>query len=308
VLLARGAVRVEQMIETEFITFLPDTPLDEARRIAADSAAFVFPVLNDEGALVGILSKSDFLKELPRQLILVDHNELSQAVRGADRVPIIEILDHHKLGGFSSDTPILFWNNPVGSTSTIVALAYQNAGVEIPPPIAGLLMAGLISDTLNLSSPTATAVDRAILGQLSKITGCDPTQLAEQIFSVGSPLLTMSPEQAINADCKAYDQDEHRFTVAQIEELSFAHFHEKRDILLNALEAHRSREGLLFAALLVTDINTQNSLLLVRGAEEFLRTFDYPEHSQFIWELNGVVSRKKQLLPYLLGCLERMAR
>lgn len=308
VLLARGAVRIEQMIETEFTTFLTDTPLDEARRIAADSAAFVFPVLNDDGMLVGMLSKSDFLKELPRQLILVDHNELSQAVRGADRVPIIEILDHHKLGGFSSDTPILFWNNPVGSTSTIVALAYQSAGVEIPTPIAGLLMAGLISDTLNLSSPTATAVDRAILEKLSKITGCDPTQLAEQIFSVGSPLLTMSPEQAINADCKAYEQDEQRFTVAQIEELSFAHFHEKRETLVEALETHRSREGLLFAALLVTDINTQNSLLLVRGADEFLRTIDYPEHAPFIWELNGVVSRKKQLLPYLLSCLERMAR
>jgi manganese-dependent inorganic pyrophosphatase len=308
VLLSRGAVRVEQMIETEFITFLPDTPLDEARRIAADSAAFVFPVLGDDGALVGILSKSDFLKELPRQLILVDHNELSQAVRGADRVPIIEILDHHKLGGFSSDAPILFWNNPVGSTSTIVALAYQNAGIEIPPSIAGLLMAGLISDTLNLSSPTATAVDREILERLSKITGCDPAHLAEQVFSVGSPLLTMSPEQAINADCKAYEQDGERFTVAQIEELSFAHFHEKREALVEALEGHRSREGLLFAALLVTDINTQNSRLLVRGREDFLRTIDYPEYGAFIWELNGVVSRKKQLLPYLLGCLERMAR
>jgi manganese-dependent inorganic pyrophosphatase len=308
VLLARGAVRVDRMIETEFTTFLPDTPLDHARRIAAESAAFVFPVLNDDGALVGILSKSDFLKELPRQLILVDHNELSQAVHGADRVPIVEILDHHKLGGFASDTPILFWNNPVGSTSTIVALAYQNAGIEISAPIAGLLMSGLISDTLNLSSPTATAVDRVILEQLSKITGCDPTKLAEQIFSVGSPLLTMSPEQAINADCKAYDQDGQRFTVAQIEELSFAHFHEKREALIKALEAHRSGEGLLFAALLVTDINTQNSLLLVRGADDFLRTIDYPEHGEFVWELNGVVSRKKQLLPYLLGSLERMAR
>ena len=113
-------------------------------------------MLDDDGALVGILSKSDFLKEIPRQLILVDHNELAQAVRGADKVPIVEILDHHKLGGFSSDTPILFWNNPVGSTSTIVALCYQQLGVPMPARIAGLLMAGLISDTLNLTSPTAT--------------------------------------------------------------------------------------------------------------------------------------------------------
>jgi manganese-dependent inorganic pyrophosphatase len=308
VLLARGAVRVERMLEHDITTFQPDTPLEEARRVAAESAAFVFPVLDDSGALVGILSKSDFLKPIPRQLILVDHNELSQAVRGAEQVPIIEILDHHKLGGFATDTPILFWNNPVGSTSTLVALAYQHAGIDIPKPIAGLLMAGLIADTLNLTSPTATPVDRLILSHLAQLAGCDPAQLAEQIFSVGSPLLTMTPEQAINADCKAYAEDGQRFSVAQVEELSFAHFPEKQTALRDALEAHRSREGLLFATLLVTDINTQNSLLLVRGTEEFLRTIDYPEHAPFIWELNGVVSRKKQLLPYLLGCLGRMTR
>ncbi len=308
VLLARGAVRVERMLERDVLSFTPETPLDEAQRIASDSPAFVFPVLGEGNSLVGILSKSDFIKPVQRQLILVDHNELSQAVKGADKVPIVEILDHHKLGGFASDTPILFWNNPVGSTSTLVSLAYQQAGIEIPKAVAGLLMAGLISDTLNLSSPTATPVDRMIVDHLAKRCGCDPTELAERIFSVGSPLLTMSPEQAVNADCKAYEEDGHSFTVAQVEELSFAHFQEKRDALLAALESHRSREGLLFAALLVTDINTQDSLLLVRGAEEFLRTIDSPEIASGIWELNGVVSRKKQLLPWLLGCMGRMGR
>ncbi|MGV3532899.1 MAG: putative manganese-dependent inorganic diphosphatase, partial [Chthoniobacteraceae bacterium] len=306
VLLSRGAVRVEQMLETEFVSFHPDTPRQEARRIAAESASFIFPVLEKDDTLVGILSKSDFLNPIPRQLILVDHNELTQAVKGADKVPIIEILDHHKIGGFETDTPILFWNNPVGSTSSIVAMCYQQAGIPIPPPIAGLLMAGLISDTLQLTSPTATAADRAILEQLEKITGVSPADLAAQIFSVGSPLLTMAPEQAIVADSKLYEEDEHQFTVAQIEELTFAHFPEKRDALLAALEQHRVKQGLLFAALLVTDINTQTSLLLVRGAQELLETIDYPQDSQFVWELAGVVSRKKQLLPFLLKCLERM--
>ena len=173
VLLARGAVRVERMLEADYLSFHRDTRLDEARRIAADSPAFIFPVLDDDGALVGILSKSDFLKEIPRQLILVDHNELAQAVRGADKVPIVEILDHHKLGGFSSDTPILFWNNPVGSTSSIVAMCYQQLGVPIPPKIAGLLMAGLIADTLHLTSPTTTPIDCDILHRLAKIADCD---------------------------------------------------------------------------------------------------------------------------------------
>ena len=307
VLLARGAVRVDRMIERDGTTFHPDTPLDEARHIAAESSAFLFPVLEDTGTLVGILSKSDFLKEIPRQLILVDHNELAQAVRGADKVPIIEILDHHKLGGFSSDTPILFLNNPVGSTSTIVALCYQQAGIPVPKPIAGLLMAGLISDTLLLTSPTATPADRMILDQLSQIAECDPAQLGEQIFSVGSPLLTMSPEQAITADCKSYVEAGHRFSVAQIEELTFAHFPEKRAALIEALDQHRKREAALFSALLVTDINDQTSLLLVVGDERFLKAIDYPEHSTSIWTLAGVVSRKKQLLPYLLNCLARLS-
>ncbi len=306
VLLARGAVRVGRMIETDYRSFQPDTLLDHARQLAAQSAAFIFPVIDEHGTLVGILSKSDFLKEVPRQLILVDHNELSQAVRGADKVPIVEILDHHKLGGFASDAPILFWNNPVGSTSSIVTMCYAQLGIPVPPHIAGLLMAGLVSDTLNLTSPTTTPVDADRLNRLSKIAGVDPDDLAAQIFSVGSPLLTMSPEQAITADCTPYEEAGQRFTVAQVEELTFAHFPEKRAALLDALETYRKKDGLLFAALLVTDINDQTSLLLVQGAEAFLHQIDYPARSPHIWELAGVVSRKKQLLPYLLHCLGQM--
>jgi len=306
VLLARGAVRVGRMIESDYRSFHAETLLEEARQLAAQSAAFIFPVIDDYGTLVGILSKSDFLKEIPRQLILVDHNELAQAVRGADKVPIVEILDHHKLGGFASDTPILFWNNPVGSTSSIVTMCYQQLGIPIPPSIAGLLMAGLVSDTLNLTSPTTTPADADILNRLSKIAGVDPDTLAEEIFSVGSPLLTMTSDQAITADCKPYEENGHRFSVAQIEELTFAHFDEKRDALLAALDAFRKRDGLLFACLLVTDINDQTSLLLVQGDDRFLQTIDYPLRSPHIWELAGVVSRKKQLLPYLLHCLSKM--
>jgi manganese-dependent inorganic pyrophosphatase len=305
VLLARGAVRVERVLTDEYTSFHFEMPLDEARPIAAQSRGFTYPVLDDSGALVGILAKSDFLKPIPRQLILVDHNELTQAVRGADQVPIIEILDHHKLGGFASHSPILFWNNPVGSTSSIVAMCYRQAGIPIPARVAGLLMAGLISDTLLLTSPTTTQADRQLLQELAEIAGCDAPKLAEEIFSIGSPLLTMTPDQAVAADCKLYDEAGLRFTVAQVEELTFAHFEEKREALLQALGAHQQAERLLFAALLVTDINTQTSLLLLRGHEDYLATIDYPQTSPHVWELAGVVSRKKQLLPYLLTCLQK---
>ena len=307
VLMSRGAVRAGRMVETDFLSFRKDTRLTEARHEAADSSAFVFPVVDDRGALCGILSKSDFIKEIPRQLILVDHNELDQAVRGADQVPIVEILDHHRLGGFTSATPVHFWNNPVGSTSTIVALCFQQAGIAIPRKIAGVLLSGLISDTLNLSSPTTTPTDRRLRDELAKTAGTDPDEYARQLFSVGSPLLTLTPEQAINADAKPYTEDGHRFIVAQIEELTFAHFPEQRDALLAALEAQRLRERLLFTALLVTDINTQSSLLLARGDERFLMQIDYPvAHAPYIWQLDGVVSRKKQLLPYLIECLGKL--
>ncbi len=306
-LLARGAANVEQKVETEYLSFAPDTLLEAAREAAAVSGQFLFPVI-EEGRLVGILSKSDFLKTVPRQLILVDHNELSQAVTGASEVPIIEILDHHRLGGFSSDTPILFWNNPVGSTSSIVAMCYRQHGVEIPKSIAGLLMAGLISDTLNLTSPTATAADAEILKHLSMLAETDPAVLAEEIFSVGSPLMTMTPEQAVNADCKEYSEEGLRFTVAQIEELSFSHFREKEKALIEALDQHCRAGRYLFSALLVTDINTKTSILLVCGAKAFLERIDYPHLGPNQWELEGVVSRKKQLLPYLLGCLHGLDR
>ncbi len=303
VLLARGAVRADHMIGAEFTKFDPDTLLEVARQKASTLHAYLFPIIDEDGTLVGVLSKSDFLKPVPRRLILVDHNELNQAVPGADKIPIVEILDHHRIGGFTSDSPIHFWNNPVGSTSTIVALCYQQMGVAIPSDIAGLLMAGLISDTLNLSSPTATQVDKQILEHLSKIAKTDPTKLAKEIFAVGSPLLTMTPKQVITADCKEYGEGEKRFTVSQIEELSFSHLPEKQAALLEALDRHCKNKDLFFAALLVTDINTQNSLLLVCGDPGFLQRIKFPSPGSHVWELPGVVSRKKQLLPYLLQCL-----
>jgi len=306
-LLARSAVTAGRMSYSDFESISPEIPLEEAKHSVALSSQFAFPVIDENSELLGILSKSDFLKPVPRQLILVDHNEMSQAVSGAADVPIVEILDHHRLGTISTETPILFLNRPLGSTSTLVATCYQQAAVPIPPAIAGILMAGLISDTLNLTSPTTTDVDREVMKDLSRIAGIDPGTLANEIFSVGSPLLTLSADQAILADCKEYEERDLKFSVAQIEELSFSHFPEKRDALVDALEEYRSKHHLLFSALLVTDINTQNSFLIVRGSELYTKHIDYPEIGTHLWQMDGVVSRKKQLLPYLSNMLGRMA-
>jgi manganese-dependent inorganic pyrophosphatase len=306
VMLSRGAVRVEQMVDPQFTSFAPDMPIRAARQVAANSPQFVFPVLDGERQLVGILAKSGFLQPAPRQVILVDHNELSQAVKGVGELPIIEVLDHHRVSAFNTDLPILFWNNPLGSTCTLVALSYEQQGIKIEPGIAGLLMAGLISDTLNLTSPTATPVDARVLDNLSRIAGVTPNKLAEEIFAVGSPLLTLPSKAVIVADCKDYEEGDFRFSVSQIEELNLSYLSGKQDDLFGALEEYRRSRNDYFSALLVTDVNTRNSLMLVAGPSEFLDTIKYPNPAPKLYELDGVVSRKKQLVPYLLDCLQKV--
>ncbi len=304
VLLARGAMRAGRMADSEYAFFNPETPLEAARTRAGGSSGSLFPVLDQDRRMVGVVTKSDFLKSVPRQLILVDHNELTQAVRGADKLPIIEVIDHHRIGGFVTEQPIHFWNNPVGSTCTIVAMLYQQNGVEIPRNTAGLLMAGLISDTLNLTSPTATPIDHTVMKRLEKIAGVDATTLASEIFAVGSPLLTLDPQEVVTLDSKEYEEGDVRFSVAQIEELGFRAFRTKQAALAAALDEYCRKEKLFFSALLVTNISTQNSVLLGSGSEAFQKQIDYPSAGPGAWRLDGVVSRKKQLLPYLLQRLQ----
>jgi len=304
--LCRSAVAIRHMLNEEFLSFREDAPLSAVRAEAAASGFAVFQVTDAEGRTVGIVSKADFLKQVDRKLILVDHNELSQAVQGADEVEIIEIIDHHRLGAMTTHQPILFRNEPVGSTSTIVADCFFRHGVEMPKPIAGLLLAGLVSDTLNLTSPTTTPRDQEILPRLEKIAGVNAREFTEKLFASGS-LLTLKPApQAITTDAKEYRENGHTFSVAQIEEVGFDQFWKRKDELLAALEDYRRGRNYLFSALLVTDVTTQQSLMLVAGQKKFVDRVDYPEPEPGVFELRDVVSRKKQLLPYLTHCLQRM--
>jgi manganese-dependent inorganic pyrophosphatase len=303
--LCRASIAVRHVLHENFLAFNEETPLNEVRARATASNFHAFPVLNGNGRTVGILSKTDFLKQFDRKLILVDHNELSQAVNGADQVEILEIIDHHRIGTLTTQQPILFRNEPVGSTSTIVADCFLRTGVELPAPIAGLLLAGLVSDTLNLTSPTTTLIDREVLGRLEKISGVNARDFTEKLFASGSLLTHRSAAQAISTDCKEYQEDGVRFSVAQIEEIGFTHFWKRKAELLDALESYRHSRGYLFSALLVTDVNSQSSLLLAVGDSRFTSRLDYPRVESGVYELKGIVSRKKQLLPYLTHCLEQ---
>jgi manganese-dependent inorganic pyrophosphatase len=236
--------------------------------------------------------------------VLVDHNEVSQSVPGAGDVNILEIIDHHRLGPLTTQQPILFINEPVGSTCTIVADQFRRHNLVPAPGIAGLMMGGMISDTLNLNSPTSTAKDAEILRWLEGVAGVRANELAEMIFSSGSVILSARPDAVIRADFKIYEEEGVRFSVSQVEELGFTNFRNHQDQLAAALAKVRTTEGLYFAGLLVTDINTQNSLFLIKGDREFVSRITYQavEHGD-IFDLPGIVSRKKQLLPFLTSIL-----
>ncbi len=304
-MLCRAAITVRHMTHEHFLSFREDESLAAIEAMAVASSFQAFPVVDANGRATGILSKSDLLKKVSRQLILVDHNELSQAVQGAEQVEILEIIDHHRLGAMKTSQPILFRNEPVGSTSTIVADCFFRSQVELPRPIAGLLLAGLISDTLNLTSPTTTERDAQILKKLEEVSGVDAGAFTEKLFASGSVLTALPAAKAIVADCKEFKEQGRAFSVAQIEELGFDQFRKMKDEVIAALENYRQRKSYFFSALLVTDVVSNSSLLLITGAESFVKQIDYPALEEGVYELAGVVSRKKQLLPYLTHCLKK---
>ena len=305
-MLCRAAITVRHMIHEHFLAFRDDEPLASIEAVAAASNFQAFPVMDDQNRTVGILSKSDFLKKVNRQLILVDHNELSQAVQGADKVEIIEIIDHHRLGAMTTAQPILFRNEPVGSTSTIVADCFLRQQVELTKPIAGLLLAGLVSDTLNLTSPTTTERDAQILKKLEAISGVDASKFTEKLFTSGSVLTSLPADEAIQADCKEFKEQGRVFSVAQIEEIGFDQFRKRKADVILALENFRRKKNYFFSALLVTDVVSNSSLLLLTGSGAFIKQVDYPLVEEGVFELAGVVSRKKQLLPYLTHSMKKI--
>lgn len=304
----RTASTLDRIIERQVKTVGPDTRIAEIRRLLAPTTAHELLVTSDEGTLIGIITKSDVLKPVQTRLVLVDHNEMTQAVPGADEVTITEIIDHHRLGSLHTSQPILFINEPVGSTSTIIADLFRREGLLPSPDIAGIMMSGLISDTLHLNGPTTTSKDAIMLAWLAEISGVNSKQLAEELFNSGSVILAVPPEKVVRSDFKIYDEEGVRFAVSQVEELGFGNFWQHAKPIAEALSGLRADEGLAFAALLVTDINTQNSLLLVKGDDDFIHRITYRHvEKDEIFDLPGIVSRKKQLIPYLTTIIKEMA-
>jgi len=299
-MMIRGAKVIDSAVDRTFRKFKEKQLARNVRKEVHPLQQELFPVVGEAGELLGVFTKEDLASPEPVRLVLVDHNELAQAVSGAEDAEILEVLDHHRVGGgLISRVPIRFQNDTVGSTCTMVARCFRREALMPPKGIAQCMAAGIISDTLNLSSPTTTPVDRDMLAWLGEAGGFDVQAFAEAFFAMGSALQLSTPRAALRMDCKEYTEGPWNLAVAQIEEVGFQHFERLKPVLTEELEALVQEKRLAFACLLVTDISLNNSLLLVAGREHLIDAIDYPRIESNLFQLDSVVSRKKQLLPHL---------
>ena len=262
-----------------------------------------FPVVDEQGMLLGTVLKRAFAEEPPLRMILVDHNETEQGIPGLEEIPVIEVVDHHRIAFAATKDPIKYTADVVGSTCTLVARMFRAAGERPTKEIAGVLIAGIVSDTLLFQSPTTTDTDRAMCAWLEKLCGETGAAIFEGLMSVASPLTSMTPEKAVASDAKLYAEGGRKFMLAQIEESHLAVFHKRSAELTAALDKVLAEQHLDFVALMVTDPVRGNSELLYRGDEGVRRSLPYRRGTNGMLLLPGVLSRKKQLLPEVLAAL-----
>jgi manganese-dependent inorganic pyrophosphatase len=271
-----------------------------------------FIVVDEKGLYLGVCSQRDVLNPPRLRVILVDHNEPGQALGALEEAELIEILDHHRLGNHSTHIPIRFTVDIVGSTSTLIYERIEDAGLSAPPQIAALLMAGLLSDTLVLTSPTTTDRDRRASERLSRwafirsgyLGGETIESFGQKILRAGSGLSTRDPKDIVSTDLKLYESGGFKFAIAQVEVTDLLQLKEHLNPLRLALDDLRERRGQDFALLMVTDIVGGSSKVILVNAPAILDDLPYPRQTDGTLDAEGVVSRKKQLLPAILGLLE----
>ena len=266
-----------------------------------------FPILDNKGKFCGFLSRRRLMTSRKKQVILVDHNEKSQAVNGIEEAEVQEIIDHHRLGGLETIGPVYFRNQPVGCTATIIYQMYQESGVEVEPQMAGLLCSAIISDTLLFRSPTCTMVDQAAGESLAGISGIDMEEHEKEMFNAGSNLRGKSVEEICFQDFKVFNVKDIMFGVGQITSMNQDELDEVKGRLIPYLEEARKTQGLHMLYLMMTNILEESTELLCCGEnakEQVLEAFELPGDTEKIL-LKGVVSRKKQMIPVLVTYLQQ---
>lgn len=296
---------VKTLMRDDVAKFRYEDCLSDIRHAVFSDNDDIFPVVNRFNDLIGTFNRVNFDNNNGCKLILVDHNEYEQSVKGVEQVQVIEIVDHHRLNLPPQNTPIKITSDIVGSTCTLIAEMYLMYQVPIPRSVAGILQGGIISDTLLLRSPTATDRDKRMLHMVEKISGVKSEDLMAEIFKIGSVVASKTPNELFSADCKTFKHgDRFVFSIAQVEEVGFDEFYARQELILRAARDFARQEKLDLFGLLVTNIESENSILLAVGNIEILDSLPYKKLRENLYDLPGILSRKKQLLPQLLKILD----
>ena len=302
--LINQSIPVRYIMKTEnLVTFNTEDFTDDIQDVMIKHRHRAFPVINKKGKCIGTISRRNFLGMHKKQVVLVDHNEIDQAVDNIEKADILEIIDHHKLGTLQTVQPISFRNQPVGCTGTIMYQIYGEQKLEISPKIAGLLCAAIISDTLMFRSPTCTLQDKMAAGALALIADISIEQFAKEMFRAGSNLKDKSPEEIFYQDYKKFiAEGDICFGVGQISSMDSEELKEIKEGLLPFMVSECGRHGVTRVYFMLTDIITQSTELLFygEGSREMAENAFKMEPENDAFYLEGVVSRKKQLIPPLM--------
>ena len=279
----------------------------KTQTLLSESPSRCLPVIDDNQFVIGTISESDLLNDANIEIILVDHNEMTQAVEGIENYIIQEIIDHHRLGNLSTKYPITFINKPIGATATLITNLYRENKVSIPKEIASLLLCAILSDTLVLQSATTTSIDCETAEYLSNITGLDIQELGADIAVAASKLGQRTATEIIHQDMKNYNERDYSFTVSQIEVDNMEEILKRKEDFIAELEIERRSQKLLFSAMMITDITKLTSVLIVAAEKEFLAHISFPIAEESVYYAKDIVSRKKQLIPLLSEQLEQFS-
>lgn len=287
-------------------TFHMDDFTDQIKEVMAKKRYRDFPILGHDGSYVGMISRRNLLNSARKQVIMVDHNEKSQAVDGIENAEILEIIDHHRLRSVETISPVFFRNQPLGCTATIIYQMYQEAGIELDKQTATLLCCAIISDTLMYRSPTCTAVDKAAAEDLAKIAGINVEELAGDMFRAGSNLSSKETSEIFEQDFKTFVMNDITFGVGQVNSMNQDELVELKQRLYPYMEEQLKQSGLQMLFFMLTDIVQESTELLYVGgnAQELIRDAMGVEPSGDSFILKGVVSRKKQLIPAIMTVLQ----
>ena len=297
------------MTRDNILKFTLVTPVADVLRVMAKVRHRYFPILDEEGKYCGMVSRRNVIALRKRRIILVDHNEATQAVEGFDQAEILEIIDHHRIGSLETSGPVYFRNQPVGCTATIITQMYDENGVDIPPQIAGLLLAAILSDTLAFRSPTCTPVDENAAKRLAKIAGVDIEEFSTEMFEAGEKLDGKTPEEVFLQDFKVFMCGDIRFGVAQGSYMTRKNLTAAEALLKPYLEEARNKQNVEDLYMLLTDVPKEESVVICTGryaAEVLSNGFESRPAADGSWTLPGVVSRKKQFIPAMMSAYQEL--